>query len=321
MANDPILALALLKTNWELHHRSYVDNFNVLTLECLRKSSQDVVSAPDLQYELRQNFGLNLPTSTVVMLLKRAAKQGFLAREHGVYTINRPALADTSFQELQQRHIGSQDALFTDLASFATTRFSLTWTVEDAEHAIHGYLAEDAITVLRATSTHSYVPLPKRRSKSDKYVLASYVNSLVDSGSPHFEYLRRVAEGNVLARGIFLADSNADVGRKFHDIRVFFDTRFILSSLGHAGASLKAPNVELLGLLRRSGARLGCFAHTLDEVRSVLTGCARNLRSGSRFFCLRPFPRQRCVRIRRVVVCEPPRARSERPRHRHRRSD
>ena len=281
---DPILALALLKTNWELHHKSYVDNFNVLTLECLRRLAQPVVSAHEVRDAIRRHFGLDLPLNTVVTLLKRAARQGILSREHGVYKVKSSCLVDPKLNEVQQRHLEAQEALVSDLARFACDRFSLAWSNGDAERAIHVYFADEAFAVLHATRTHSYVPVPEFGSKRDRYVLASYVNSVLDNESPHFEYLRLVAEGNIFAGAIFLADTSAHPDRKFRNTRIFFDTQFLLLALGHAGPSLQVPNTELLTLLQRSGAKLGCFVHTLDEMQSGLTAIARHLsgRSGSK---------------------------------------
>jgi hypothetical protein len=277
-SRDTILALALLKTNWELHGKSYIDNFNLLTAECLRRSSAQVVSVPEIRHALLQNFGLNLPLNIVATLLKRASKQGFVTREHGVFKINQTALVGLKFSELQAQVLEKQDVLFADIVNYAKKRFAIIWTKEDAERVVQEYLAEEAVTILRATSTYSYVPIPRRPSLSDRYVLASYVNHLIDSKSHHFENLRVLTEGNLLARGIFLPETHASEGRKFHNIRIFFDTKFILSALGYAGASLGAPNVELLRLLKNTGAMLCCFVHTLDEVRSVLSSVARNLR-------------------------------------------
>lgn len=281
--SDTILALALLKTNWELRQHSYIDNFNLLTAECLRRSSDDLISAPDVQVALRNTFGIQLPLNTVATLLKRAARQGYAELDHGVYRVNRKRLAKLNFEELHDSALDAQDALLDALVEFGQKKFSVVWEKADAERAIFAYLAEDAITVMLARATHSYVPLPRLPERHDKYILASFVNSLVEVHSPHLDYLELVAAGNMLARGIFLPEGTGVQPRKFANTSLFFDTKFILACLGHAGQSLKAPNAELLELLRSSGAKTQCFDHTRDEVRSVLVGCARGLRVGSDF--------------------------------------
>lgn len=279
--HDTLYALALLKTNWDLYRRSYIDNFNLLTAECLKYSDHDVVSTQELAGALRERFGLKLPLNIIETLLRRAAKQRWLRREHGVYRIDRAAVNEIDVKTTQVRAISAQDQLLKHLVAFAQDHFSLKWHTDDAERAIFTYLADETLTFLRAAAKRTYVPLPKRGPKSDKYVLASYINSLVASDSSFFDKFRTIAEGNMLVNGIFLPEGSGDAAKKFNGTKLFFDTRFLLSAIGLTGSSIRIANDELLTLARKAAAQTCCFAHTRDEVRAILTGCARNLSAGS----------------------------------------
>lgn len=274
---DAIYALALLKTNWELHRRSYIDNFNFLTAECLKYSEHDVVSVQELAGSLRDRFGLKLPLNVVETLLKRAVRQKWLRREHGIYRVDRAEVNTVDLASTQLRAMEAQEQLITDLCSYADRTFAVKWTRPDAERAIFTYLGDEALTFLRAASKRTYVPLPKRSTKSEKYIFANYVNGLVDTNSPLFDKLRTVAEGNMLVNGIFLPEGAGEAAKKFDSTKLFFDTRFILSALGYTGSSLRAANEELLTLAHKAGAGTCCFAHTRDEVAAILRGCARSL--------------------------------------------
>jgi hypothetical protein len=56
-----VSSLALLKVSYDRQRKDYFDNFVPMVAECLRRSAEDVVSLPDLQSDLREQFGLSLP--------------------------------------------------------------------------------------------------------------------------------------------------------------------------------------------------------------------------------------------------------------------
>ena len=48
-----IISLALLKVNYDRWGKDYFENFVPMAAECVRRSSEDVVSIPGLQSNLR----------------------------------------------------------------------------------------------------------------------------------------------------------------------------------------------------------------------------------------------------------------------------
>ena len=276
--SEAVIALALLKTNWDLHHASYIDNFNLLTAECLRQSQDDVISGPALQAALRSRFGLNLPAHSVEVLLRRAKKQGFVERQHGVYRPRRDKLATLEVAAQREHIVRAQEEFSRGLQEYAKQSFDLLWTTEDTEQALHTYLSGNQLELLKSAEHQVLLSLPKRSSKSQRFVFAKYVNSLIETNAPQFESFQLVVEGNLLANALFLPDPGS-VNRNFHKTRIYFDTRFLIHALGYTGESLQAPARELLSLLYETGADLRCFDHTIDEVKSILTGVAANLGS------------------------------------------
>ncbi len=49
-----ISSLALLKVNYDQQRKDYFDNFVPMVAECLRCSSEDIISVPELKSELRR---------------------------------------------------------------------------------------------------------------------------------------------------------------------------------------------------------------------------------------------------------------------------
>jgi hypothetical protein len=283
--SDTILALAVLKANWEAKHAGYIDNFNVLIAECLRRSPHDVVSGPAVRDSLEENFGLRLPLKTVNLVLRRAAKTGLVYRAEGVYRINRVEVEKLRFEKYRNKFISSYDRLIEDLRMYAEEKYSkqknwVKWSIEDAERTLHDYLSSNSITLLRAITKKMYIPLPRVATPNQRYIFASYVNSLFERQSEHLNSLQIVLEGHMLATAIFLPDPSS-TGAKFQNTSLFFDTRFLMYALGYGGESLEAPHKELLEMVYELGADLCCFQHTADEMISILNGCAKNLSTAS----------------------------------------
>jgi len=278
--SDAIISLAVLKANWQTDESTYVDNFNVLTAECLRRSTEDVVSAQDVRDNLESYFGIRVPLKTVSTLLRRAAKKGIVDRDQGIYRVNRKKVEKVKFAQYRERFLSLYEKLIENLIRFANKSHSLEWTQSDAESSVHSYLASHSLTLFRALRNRTLIPMPKGATKSQKYVFAAYVNNLVELNDALLDYVDTVLEGHMLATAVFLPDPGSTKA-KFKDTCVFFDTNFILSALGHAGKSLEAPKKELLEILYEFGADLCCFDHTYDEITFVLRGCAANLRAGT----------------------------------------
>ena len=65
--------------------------------ECLRRSPEDVVALPNLQSNLREQFGLSLPPNAIGTVLKRASRRGYVRAESGVYYRNEDKLEGLKF--------------------------------------------------------------------------------------------------------------------------------------------------------------------------------------------------------------------------------
>ena len=97
-----ISSLALLKVNYDQQRKYYFENFVPMIAECLRRSSWDLVSLQDLQYDLRKRFGLYLPQNAIKTVLKRAKKYKYVHVENGAYTRMEKSLERLKFGENQQ---------------------------------------------------------------------------------------------------------------------------------------------------------------------------------------------------------------------------
>ncbi len=61
MARSAIVALGILKANWERDQKDYLENLVPIVVEALRTMADDAVSLPQLRGLIAQRFGLDIP--------------------------------------------------------------------------------------------------------------------------------------------------------------------------------------------------------------------------------------------------------------------
>lgn len=279
MVSPTISSLALLKANYDTHQRGYLENFVPMVSECIRRAPQDVVSIPELQQQLRDQFGLWLPQSAVRSILGRVRKKGYVGLKNGAYFRNAKALEDLGFRGNQQKVMEQQEALVERFVTFCSRRFGVDLSPEGADAALQDYLEENQLLVMNAVTHGTVVPRSGRSINNSRFLVASFIRDLQETQSATLSHVETVVKGLMLANAIFLPDpGNAD--RNFRNTEVYLDTPFLINALGYGGESQKEPCLELLRLLYETGAELRCFAHTRDEVRGVLQSCMNIMKAG-----------------------------------------
>src|SRR4051812_36430276 len=86
-----VATLAIIKVNWD-EHQDYIANFIPLVASAIRSADSDEVSIPEVQSQIQSDFGLTLPQGALRTILNRAARDGLVRREHGIYRRNEDAL-------------------------------------------------------------------------------------------------------------------------------------------------------------------------------------------------------------------------------------
>ncbi len=274
-----ISSLALLKVNYDRQRKDYFDNFVPMVAECLRYSSEDVVSLQELQADLRKRFGLSLPQNAIKTVLKRAKKRDYVRLEGMVYHRNENELEKLGFRSEQRRVMQEHNFLIREFIEFCLQHLGVNLNPEDADAALQAYLTENQLQLVNAVTHGTVVPPSGRSVRNFRYLVSSFVRHLQETSSAALSYLETIVKGHMLADAIFLPDPG-NATRKFRDTEVYLDTPFLLNALGYGGEAQREPCVELLELLYETGADLRCFTHTRDEIRGVLEACANQVQTG-----------------------------------------
>lgn len=278
MHESALVSLAILKVNWDECGKDYVECFIPFAVECIRQSTDDVVSLPWFQEQLKTQFGLTIPLNPLRMILVRASKKGYLRKEHSVFYRNVEKCSGIDFRDKQLKIEALHDGILRKLAEYAKRVHSVDWTEEAATAELHAFLRDNSLSLLFRFAEGGVYSGPNGRS-GQGFIVGSFIAEAQVKDKQVVEDLVVLLQGNLLANALYLPDPGR-VRQRFKHTRVYLDTSIIAYAAGYAGPIRAAPCLELLGLLKENGAELYCFRHTQDELRGILDACAERLRLG-----------------------------------------
>ena len=278
-----IVSLAVLMVNWdEDRSKDYLHPFAEMLAEVISQHDESVLAINELQVEFRRIFGLKLPIGIINSLLRRLERRKLIRRENRYYTPNREKLRNRNFSDTQAKVLEEYDSLIGHMVKYCESEFSRNVTRQDAENLLEGFLAEHQVVLLDAmlSKTQLIIPLQSLRDSTDKYVVGSYITHISQNQGREFKYLETVLKGMMLANVLYLPDNNKSIKRRW-TTSFYFDTPFLIEALGYQGKTKQELRGELLSALKLTGAKMRCFTHNVEEVRSILFACLKIIESGN----------------------------------------
>lgn len=272
-----LIGLAVLKVDWDLRQRDFVEAFVPMVVECIRVSDSDAISLGAVQRDITARFGLTLPLNALRTVLHRAARHGYVQVHHGVYRRDVTKCATLSFADTEARVVATHDSVVGSLIRFAEQKHGTVWDQATAEAGLLSFLSASDWQLLLVSSLGETVLPASRVSDAQRYIVATFVQHARNNDAPLFESLETLAKGHLLANVMYVPDLGR-VSQRFANTRVYFDTAFLLYALGYAGQDRQAPCSELLALLHESGADLACFEDTREELGRILDACGHRIR-------------------------------------------
>lgn len=277
MLNSTLVSYAILKANWD-KGKQYLDSFVPIVAECIRISSDEIISASQLKIDIKKKFGIDIPQNAIKQILKRVRKQGYIKynNKNQVYMRDIEELDKLTFSQHQKEFLTAHSYVVESLSSFALCNYEINWSKEQSESALLSYLEAYQITLLGATVYRRPLELGLEPDNFSNYIIGSFIQFAYDNNLPEFFHIETLVKGNMLANMIYLPDPNK-ASMKFKNTSVYLDTSFLIFALGYAGQARKDPCTELLELLRQAGAKLKCFSHNANEIRGILRVCQTRL--------------------------------------------
>lgn len=278
MPDAALASLAILKVNWDESGIDYIECFVPFVVECVRRSSDDAISLPALQSDLKTQFAIDMPLNALKMVLTRARKRGFLRKEHDVLYRNIEQCSKTRFKERQAKVEATYDAVLQRLQQYAKEHNNLDWSASDASAGLNTFLRDNSLALLFSVAERGVYTSSQDRSSSN-FVVGSFIaDAQQRNDNQLIEDITVLSQGNLLLNVLYLPSPHK-LSKKFSNTRVYLDTSFLASAAGFAGPVRAAAPLELIALLKEYDAPLCCFRMTLEETLRILNHCAERLRS------------------------------------------
>ncbi len=272
-----LTSLAMLSTQWNDSHHSYLDNFVLFAVNAVVEKCDGSATYQKAAEALKEEFGFDLPQTVIRDILKRAVKQNFGKYTGDLFIANKRNAENRVAQMKQQRvtSIREQEELVRKLVTFTKNNFDIIWTNEVAENVLQNYVEANGIALMRTIFegeefTNSAI------NQSEEYIFFEFVEYLLQNDHISFQWLEAMVKGSMLASAIYLP-TNLEYDRKFRNTTLWLDTSLVLQILGLHGFEMFEYMNQILSLAITQGANIGVFSHVLKECKGIIRGAANDV--------------------------------------------
>lgn len=278
-----ITSLAILRVNWEINRKDYIDNFVPFILNLVFKNSYDVIDLTTLREDFKKEYGLILPLAPLVVILKRAVKQGYLVKKEHQYLPVLNRIVDDNFSLISQNQERKLNQVVAEFKNFTKNKFEITISTEEAEAYLLKFLRNEDLNTIFNTGTIENLfvtpAIPKSLEDRSRYLVAKFLEEIWKNNHTIFSFVSDLVTGQMLAHTILNPDIQNYQG-KLKGQNFYLDIAFLFSLSGVDGDEFKDIYQELVDALKESGASLFTFRHTFDEFTSILESDLRALVRG-----------------------------------------
>jgi len=269
-----LTSLAMLKVNID-QGRDYLDYLRPFILQVLVDNEPDPVTDQGVHDLIQTHFGLDIPTPTVQIVLKRLSRTYPLKREEGVYHITRK-LPNPGIQKKKSEAVRHMQAVINGLIEFSLIGTQQVISEEEAAVAIAGFLSEFNIFCLQAYSRGTAIPTVSGKQDRHIVLVSEYVLHLQRNDPERFDSFIIMVQGHMLANALLCPDLQ-NAPRSYKRVRFFLDTPLLVQQLGLDGEPKKRAIEELTALVRKLGGTVAIFSHSREELIFVLKGAAEHV--------------------------------------------
>lgn len=269
---DTLTSLAILKVNID-HGGDYLGYLRPFVLQVLFDKRPEYVTDESITDALRMTFGLEIPTRTVQIVLRRLAKSRHLRREHGVYVLE--TITDPGMRVAQDEARRNIRDTLDGLIDYARRRLGLCLDDHRTITAICTFLSYFNVSCLRAYLRGTAIPDVQDHEGRDVALVSKYVLYVQENENELFEKFLVVVQGHMLANALLCPDLKS--AKDYRRTTFYLDTPLLIQLLGLEGESRQAAANELNRLLTKLGGQVAIFSHTREELSRVLDGAAAKI--------------------------------------------
>lgn len=279
--NNPntLVALAYIKTNDNPLHV-----FCNYILYLLINALNQTLRADELQNQLKENFGLDMPYNLIkscTNILKRKNEIKILERGAG-YSIEETKFDACEFNHTMNRLRNQELQVLVSIKDFVQSKYNIEWNIEETKKFLSHFLDcdENAARLFLNKETN----VDNRKVSPSWYIgrYVTYVRSLNDS--PEKAFLEEIINGMMIYQGVYQTNNyQQDKDRKYKGTVFYLDTKIFLRAMGFSWQEHVLAAQELIKLIKdECGGIIGIFRQTLNEIQNALYNAGRQLKNKQR---------------------------------------
>lgn len=284
-----ILAYAFLRAFYNSGVQNPLDALIPLVKRALMDNGQKKIDQQRIQRSIRERTGLDIPINVIRYTFPNLAREGVLELDRAtfIYQLKSESFTDQVVKTLEQEARARYNRLISNAQKILTAEDNRDFGADDL---LEYWLDTSALGFLG--SANPAYNADRKDREANRMIALALKDS--DFGAVFLDDLTEIAMGDCLFRAIkgiteydaepenaeaSAAAVDARFKKKMDRVDAYFDTRFVLRSIGFVNENFKKATEELLGLCRATGTNINIFDHTVEEVRRIIEGVANRLRA------------------------------------------
>ena len=279
-----LVNLAIIKVNSD-KSSGILDNYIPVFAFCLKQISGEFATTSELQELFEKTTEIKIPQSVILSLTKRASKRyGYLEHtKDRTYKIKKGSLPTGEYEQIRNKEVRNFNALRESYIRYCRDALNISITQEDAESGFFETLYAFAPKLYRSVAKHSDAIQTTDR---DKLLVAKFIHHCNQCDDAAIESIESFVRGAMLTEVFYYSDPDR-VEASLRDIKVFFDTEFLIRALELCDEEASILSIELIEILRSMDTKMRCFRDTLNELDGILHA-AQTARNHGRLRCKKP---------------------------------
>ncbi|HEU4461786.1 MAG TPA: hypothetical protein VFR75_04250 [Solirubrobacterales bacterium] len=264
-----LATVAMLKVNFDAG-RDHIAMFEPFVRDAVASFPNNDMDRKQLIGSVLDRHGLALPENTMRTLLGRLVRKKYLRKEGGRYFRTDQVLESEDVLQSRRKAEERQGRLADELIARAAKRGVKIETRKDALSLIVSFMEAYHVRLAFDEPPDFDGTHQEDTSRSTQHVVtALFLRDVVSSQGELSEVVQEMLEGFVLQNTLLLKDI-AHASRQFQDLEVILDSQILFGALGVRGPMTETAPLELLELLRQTGATVSAFEPTLREMKRIL---------------------------------------------------
>ncbi len=276
MYSQTLISLAMLKVKVN-HGGDYYDYLTPFIAQVVYDHRDKHIVSAELQSDLIEKYGLDIPDQVISTVLKRMIRKGFIEKDHAVYKAT-DKLLDPRLPEKIAETQRDVNSFINGLMEFSKDTPVPISNRQEAEEAIFQFVSLFAVDCLRTYVSGSKINIPPQNTPL-AVLVGNYVLNIAESDQNKFSCLMIIVQGQMLANALLCPDL-VNTGKRFKNTTFFLDTPLVIKVLGLCNDYEHKSIIKLLDILKKLGASIAIFEHTSTEIETVFKSVADGINEG-----------------------------------------